>query len=153
HAASGVAEETALSAIHSQHLEARPVVRGDAPTILAIAFESIRIVSCVFALDISRAPTVFEIVAVFLAHEPISYASEIDPRVGELMNEERPGIEKLVIVNVLPLIRRGPRFEAVVLQGARWRRQAQNIKNGRLVIAIPAIVQKSAARFPSLPRG
>ena len=34
-----------------------------------------------------------------------------------------------------------------------WGRQTQNIQNSRLVIAIPAIVQESALRLPSLPHG
>src|SRR6202045_1292918 len=115
--------------------------------------EPVRIAPCVFALDISGTPAVFEIVAVFLAHEAISYAGEIDPGMGKMMDEERPGIKKLVIVDVLPLIGRGPRPEAVVRQGVCRRRQAQNKKNDRFVIAIPAIVQKAALRLPSLPRG
>ena len=107
----------------------------------------------VFALNIDGAPAVLEIVAVFLAHEAIAYAGEIDPGLGIVMNEKRPGIEKLAIVDVLPLIGRGPRREAVGRQRVRRRRQAQNVENGRLAIALPAIVQKSAFRLPSLPRG
>src|ERR1700730_6333517 len=153
HAACGIAEKTAFPAVDLQRLEAGPVIRRDAPTILAIACEPVRIAPCVFALDISGTPAVFEIVAVFLAHESISYAGEIDPGLGKMMDEERPGIKKLVIVDVLPLIGRGPRPEAVVRQGVCRRRQAQNIENDRFVIAIPAIVQKAAIRLPSLPRG
>ena len=153
HAARGIAEKAALPAVDLQRRETGSVARGDAPAILAIAFEFVRIAPCIFALDIRGAPAVFEIVAVLLAHEAIAYAGEIDPGMGKMMNEERPGIEKLVIVDVLPLVGRGPRREAVRRQWMRRRRQAQHVENGRLAIALPAIVQKSALRLPSLPRG
>src|ERR1039458_3578016 len=78
-AACGIAEKTAFLATDLQRRETRPVARRDAPTILAIAYTFVRIAPCILALDIRRAPAVIEIVAVFLAHEAISYAGEINP--------------------------------------------------------------------------
>jgi len=39
--------------------------------------------------------------------------SEIDPRVRELMNEERACIEKIVAVQISPLVSRGPCLIAI----------------------------------------
>ncbi len=105
HAARGIAQKAAFPAVDLHRLETRSVVRREAPTILAIAFEVVRIAPRVFALDINGAPAVLEIVAVLFAHEAIADAGEIDPGLGKMMDEERPGIEKLAIVDVLPLDR------------------------------------------------
>src|ERR1700691_4361102 len=144
HAARGIAEKPAFPSVDLQRFIAGSVIRRDAPAILAIAFESVRIASCVFALNIGCAPAVLKIIAVFLAHEAIPYAGKIDSGLGKKMDKKRAGIEKLVIVDDLTLIGLGPLPEAVVRQRVRRRRQAQDINNRRLAVALPAIVQKSA---------
>src|SRR5664280_1291991 len=70
-----------------------------------------------------------------------------------MVNEERPRIKKFVIVDVFPLIGRSPFYVAALWKRMGWRCQTKNIENDRLVIAIPAIMQKSALRLPSLPDG
>src|SRR6202162_5472874 len=153
HATCGIAEKTAFPTVDLQCLETGPVVCRDTPTVLAIAFKPERITPCVFALHIRGAPAIFEIVALFLAHEEIAYAGKIDPGLRKMMNEERPRIKKFVIVDVFPLIGRRP-FDVAALWKVMGRRcQTKNIENDRIVIAIPAIMQKSALRLPSLPDG
>src|ERR1019366_5594775 len=151
HTARGIAEKTAFPTVDLQCLETGPLVCRDTPTVLAIAFKPERITPCVFALHIRGAPAVFEIVALFLAHEEIAYAGKIDPGLRKMVNEERPRIKKFVIVDIFPLIGRGPADVAALRKRMGRRCQTQNIENDRLIIAIPAIMQKSALRLPSLP--
>src|ERR1019366_8046070 len=153
HATCCIAEKTAFPTVDLQCLETGPVVCRDTPTVLAIAFKPERITPCVFALHIRGAPAIFEIVALFLAHEEIAYAGKIDPGLRKMVNEEWPRIKKFVIVDVFPLIGRSPFYVAALWKGMCRRCQTKNIENDRLVIAIPAIMQKSALRLPSLPDG
>src|SRR5664280_2622944 len=73
HTARGIAEKPAFPAGGLLRSEAWPVVRCYPPAIFAVALKTKWIASCIFALNVSGAPAVFEIVALFLAHEAIAY--------------------------------------------------------------------------------
>ena len=62
-----------------------------------------------FVHHFSRAPAVFEIIRALLAHEAVADTAKINPRVREMMHEQRPRIEIVVVVQVFPLIGGGDR--------------------------------------------
>src|ERR1700723_3805851 len=107
-AASGITKEAPLDAIYSHPSRAGPVAGRESPAVLSVATKIVRIAHRVFALNGSRLTAVFKIVTTLLAHEWILNASEIDPCVRELMDEERTCVEKIVAVQIFPLVRRGP---------------------------------------------
>src|SRR6185312_17154056 len=102
---------------------ARTITGGEAPGVFIVTGELVWVAPRVLALDLHRAPAVFKIVAAFLAHEAILDAAKIDPRVRELVHEQWPGIQKIVAVQILPLVGRGPGVVTVALD--RVRRRAQ----------------------------
>jgi hypothetical protein len=68
------------------------------------------------------------------------------------MDEERARIEKIVAVQIVPLVSSGPCLVAT----RNWigrRGNGQNIENDSLAITLPAIVEKTAFWFPSLRKG
>ena len=86
--------------------EAGAVARGDAPAVLAVAGELERVAARVLLLDVGRLAAVLEVVDVVLAHERVLDAAEVDPEVRELVREQRPGVEELAAVDLLPLVGR-----------------------------------------------
>ena len=70
--------------------------------------EAERVADGVLLLNERRPSAVLEVVEVVLAHEAVPDAAKVDPDVGHLMDEERPGVEKLDVVDRLPFVRRAP---------------------------------------------
>src|SRR5208282_6339738 len=95
------------------------VAGRETPGVLAIVAKIVRIAHRVFALNVGSLTAIFEIVTALLAHESILNTSEIDPRVRELMDEERACIEKIVAKQIFPLVSHGPCLIAI---GNRIRR-------------------------------
>src|SRR6185437_2256530 len=54
----------------------RPLARGQAPAVLVVACELVRIAPGVLTLDVDRPPAVFEIVGTFFAHEAVADATK-----------------------------------------------------------------------------
>src|SRR3546814_2354676 len=86
----------------------------EAPAVLVIAGVAARVDAGVGALHVHGTAAVLEVVAALLAHEAVVDAAEVDPRVRELMDEQRPGIQEAVAVDVFPLVGAGPRAVAVL---------------------------------------
>src|SRR5258708_6374096 len=66
------------------------------------------------------------------------------------MDEERPRVEKLKTVKLLPLVSAGPSLIALFRQRVRRRGQTENVKNQGLVVAQPSILDESAFGFPPM---
>src|SRR5258706_350192 len=112
-----------VGGIYALRFDAGPITGCEPPTILAVASKSVRITQRVFALDVSRPPAVFKIVATLLTHEPVPDAFKVDPGVRKLMNEQGACIQKIVTEKVFPLVCRGPGCVASRQQGMRGRCQ------------------------------
>ena len=151
HAARRIAEQAPRLAGHAGQLVARAITRRQAPAVFVVTGEFVRVALRVFALDKRRAPAVLEVVAALLAHEAILDAAKIDPRMRELVHEQRPAVQEIVAVQVLPLVGRGPCVVAVAFEGMRRRAQREHVEHDRLVVALPAVVQESAFGLPALP--
>src|SRR5262245_51281517 len=80
-AAGNVVEVLALDAADLAGDPTRPIARGEAPAMAAVADETHRIADRIILLDKSRAAAVFEIVAVALAHERVADSSKVHPKV------------------------------------------------------------------------
>ena len=109
-----------------------------------------RVAPRVLALNFGGAPAVLEIVAALLAHEAIPDAAKIDPCVRELVHEQRPRIQKIVAVQIFPLVGRGPGLVAVTLDRVRRRAQREHVQHNGLAVTIPAVMQESAFGFPAV---
>ena len=66
------------------------------------------------------------------------------------MDEQRPGVQVIVTVEVLPLVGRRPRAVAIVQNRVRRRPQGERIQHDRLAVTFPAVMQKPRFRFPAL---
>src|SRR3546814_18136796 len=66
------------------------------------------------------------------------------------MDEQRPGIQEAVAVDVFPLVGARPRAVAVLADGMRGRTQGQHVQHDRLAVALPAVVQEAAFGLPAL---
>ena len=71
-----------------------------------IADEFHRIADGISLLHKCRLPANLELVAVVDAHEFVTNIAKVDPKMRELMCEERAGIKQFTIVNFLRLIGR-----------------------------------------------
>src|SRR5438552_6933139 len=114
HAARDIAEETAIAAIDPRRPVSRTIAGRESPTILAIGFKFLRVAQSILPLDLDRAPAVLEVIASLLVHEAILKMLEVEPSVRELVDEQRAGVEKIVAVEIFPLIGRGPSLIAVI---------------------------------------
>src|SRR3546814_20505132 len=74
----------------------RPLAGAEAPAVLVIAGVAARVDAGVGTLHVHGAAAVLEVVAALLAHEAVVDAAEVDPRVRERMDEQRPGITEAV---------------------------------------------------------
>src|SRR3546814_11655449 len=90
-----------------------------------------------------------EVVAALLAHEAVVDAAEVDPRVRELMDEQRPGIQAAVAVDVFPLVGAGPRAVAVLADRVRGRTQREHVQHDRLAVDPPAVLPEAAFGLPT----
>src|SRR5216683_478536 len=66
------------------------------------------------------------------------------------MDEQRPRVEKLVTVKLLPLVSPGPSLIALFRQRVRRRGQTEDVKNQGFVVALPSILDESAFRSPPM---
>ena len=153
YATRGIAEQTSPLAAYARHVVACAVTGGQPPAVSVVAGEFVWIAFCVFALDQCRAPAVLEIVATLLAHEAVLDAAKIDPRVRELVHEQRPRIQEIVAVQILPLIGRGPGVVAMAaaIERVGRRPQCEHVQHDGLAVAIPAVLQEAAFRLPAHP--
>ena len=92
-----------------------------------------------------------------LAHERVADAAKVDPHVRQLMDEQRPGVEELDAVDLLPLVGRSPGGVALRRQRVRGRAEPEQVEHQRLVVALPAVGQEAllgrpAVAHASLPR-
>ena len=85
-----------------------------------------------------------------LTHEGVLDPAEIDPEVGELVNEERAGVEQPVGVDALSGTRRTPRRAGLGGDRVRWRAECEDVENQRLVVPTPTVVQEPRLRSPSV---
>jgi hypothetical protein len=108
------------------------------------------IADAVLLLHQGGAAAVLEVIDPVLAHESVLDATKVDPYMGELMGEERPGVQELGAVDGLPLIGGGPR--PVALRGKRMRRrpESEQVQQQRLVVSFPPVRKKSTLRLPSV---
>src|SRR6266550_3923164 len=151
HAARDIAEETAIAAIDPRRPPSRAIAGRESPAIIAIGFKLLWVAQSIVLLDPDCAPAVLEIIASLLAHEAILEVLQVEPSMRELVNEQRSGVEKIVAVEIFPLIGRRPLLIAGFGKGISGRGHPQNIEKHRLAITFPAIMQISGFRFPSLP--
>src|SRR4029453_16719320 len=103
---SDIVEKVAINAIDLAFKPTGPVARCESPTVFAITDEFHGIADGIFLLHKCRLPTILEVVAVVSAHEFVTNVAKVDPKMRELMGEERAGIKQFPIVYVLPLIGR-----------------------------------------------
>src|SRR6185437_7671403 len=122
-AARQVVVECALDAVDLPHGRARSGAGGNAPAMLAIAGPVPRILDAVLLVDVGGPTTVLKVVDALLTHQGVLNAAEVDPDVRKLVDEERAGVEKLVAINLLPGVGRGP--VPVGVGGQRVRRRAK----------------------------
>src|SRR5690606_32264945 len=143
-AARGVAEQVARFAIDRLHLVGRSFAGAQAPAILVVADVAARVDARIGALYVHGATAVLEVVAALLPHEAVADSAEVDPRVRELVDEQWPGVQEAVAVDVLPLVGAGPGAVAILADRMRGRAQRQHVEHDRLAVAFPAVVQESA---------
>src|SRR3546814_20729265 len=103
----------------------------EAPAVLVIAGVAARVDAGVGTLHVHGAAAVLEVVAALLAHEAVVDAAEVAPRVRELMDEQRPGIQEAVAVDVFPLVGDGPRAGAVLADRVRGRTRSDERRVGK----------------------
>src|SRR6185436_17251070 len=132
HAAGHVVEEAALDAIDVSGLETGPVAGGDAPTRLADMLEPERVADRILLLDERRAPAVFEVVGVVVAHEAIADAAKVAPDVRQLVGEERSRIEVGEAVDRLPLVAGAPGVVRDRVDGMGRRTEREEVEQERL---------------------
>src|SRR5207237_10726208 len=96
---------------------ARTVAGAESPRELPVSCKPARIAHRVGLLDVSRAPAVFKVVDALRTHEGILYSPEIDPDMGELMDEQGTAVQELEPVHAFPAVCRCPRF--VTFRGKR----------------------------------
>ncbi len=153
HAARGVTEQVALLVGHPLHLVGGAVAGGQAPAVAVVADELVRVEFRVAALHLHRAAAVLEIVRSLLAHERVAHVAQVQPRLRVVVHEQRAGVEEVLVVEVLPLVGRGPAGVAVGRNRMGGRAQRQRVQHDRLAVALPAVVQVAALRFPALVDG
>src|SRR5439155_17752776 len=90
----------------------RTLAGGEAPAVAAVALEAARVAHRVLLLDIGGAPGVLEVIEPSLPHVPVPDPTEVDPEVRHLVDEEGPGVDELVAVDLPPRICRQPRVVA-----------------------------------------
>src|SRR5450759_141199 len=95
HGPPSVVEEPSLDTIELAGELTRAIARRNPPAELAVMRKSAGIADAVLLLDERGAPAVLEVIDAVLAHELILDATKIDPHMGELMREERSGIQIL----------------------------------------------------------
>src|SRR3546814_11687830 len=89
----------------------------EAPAVLVIDGVAARVDAGVGALHVHGTAAVLEVVAALLEHEAVVDAAEVDPRVRELMDDKRPGIQEAGAGEGFPLVGGGTR--AVTVQDER----------------------------------
>src|SRR5689334_12433537 len=139
--------------IHSLHCWSRPVARRDPPRERPVARKLLGIADRVLLLHVDRAPAVFEIVDALATHVVVPDVAEVDPHVRQVMNEERPGVKKVVTVDSLPVVRPGPRAITLFRKRIRGRSQAENVQNQRFAVPGPAITDELRLWFPTVTDG
>ena len=120
HPARCVPEQPSRAIACVRHPGGRAITCSQAPAIFVIPDEFARVTSNVLALNEDRVPTVLEIIAALLMHERVSDATKIDPCMRELMNEQRPGVQEIDVVEVFPLVGGRPCFVGVWPGRVRW---------------------------------
>src|SRR5450759_3685544 len=124
------------------------VARRKPPAIFAVALELSRVADRVLLLGERGAAAVLEVVNAALAHVVVADAAKVYPDVRELVNEERPGVQELLAVELLPAVRPCPCLVAALWQGVRRRSQAEHGQENRLAVALPPGFQKPVLRLP-----
>src|SRR5215510_3010888 len=117
---SEIVEKLAFDAIDFAFSPTRPIARCESPTVFAVADELHGVADGILLLHKCRLPAILEVVAVVSAHEFVTNVAKVDPKMRELMCEERAGIEQFTIVNFLPLIRRAKGAIALRRQRVGW---------------------------------
>ena len=146
HGACPVPHEAPGHAVHPARGGSRPIAGGDAPQMLTVSCESLRIPDCISLLHIRRAAAVLEIVDAVRAHERILNSAEIDPEMRQLVHEEGSTVEGLVSIQRFPLVRGGPRKIARGRQGIGGRAQAEHVEQQPFVVAFPAMRNEPTLR-------
>ena len=124
--ARAVPEEPALHAVYDLRDRAGAMTGSESPAAVAIAGKAERVADGVSLLDECGAAGILEIIerraelGTLVTHERVVDPTEIDPEVGEVVNEERAGVEQPMAVDAFPRIRRAPR--RVGVGGNRVRR-------------------------------
>src|SRR5215813_7969509 len=140
---SEIVEKLAFDAIHFAFNPTGPIARGESPTVFAIADKFQGVADGIFLLHKCRLPAILEVVAVVSAHEFVTNIAKVDPKMRELMCEERAGIKELAIVNFLPLIGRAKGAIALRRQRVGWRTKPENVQQQTLVVTFVAMVDES----------
>src|SRR6185437_9556214 len=129
------------------------VAGRQAPAVSIVADEFVRVELGVSALHENRAPAILEVVRLLLLHEGIADPAQVDPGLREVMDEQRAGVEKVLAIQVFPLVGGGPGGIAVGGDRMGRRAQRQGIQQQRLAVTLPAVMQIAAFGFPALPDG
>src|SRR5262249_56193931 len=139
-----VVEELPLYPVHDPLHPAGAVAGRQSPAVLPVAGELQRVMDRVGLVHESRLPAVLEVVAPVVVHEGVTEAAEVNPQVRGLLGEQRPGVEQLAAVELLPLVRRAEGGVALRGQRVRRRAQAQHVQEQSLVVALPAVREEAA---------
>src|SRR5918999_3142422 len=136
--------------VYATNRRSRSIARGDAPGKTSISIKLFRIAHRILLLRIDRTTAVLEVVDRLPAHVVVLNAAKVDPEVREVMDKQRPGVEKLTPVNSFPLIRPGPGAITLLRKRVSPRGQAEHIKNQGFAVTGPAIPDESPSRSPAM---
>ena len=107
-----VAEEAPLFSFDCVSRRPGTIARGDSPGVFAVGLKTGWIGNRILLMNIGRAAAIFEIIDLFVTHIVVLNSSKVDPDMGELVDEERSRIEKLMIVDHSPVVSGGPPLPA-----------------------------------------
>ena len=145
-----VVVELPLDAVHRPLLPAGAVGRRDSPAEFAVAGKLQRVAHRVLLVDVRRLAAVLEVVAAVLPHERVAEVAEVDPEMRELVREQRPGVEHLAAVDLLPLVGRAVSGVALGRQREGRRAEAEQVQQQPLVVAGPAVRDEAGLRSPAV---
>src|SRR3990170_8504558 len=69
---------------------------------------------------------------------------------GELVREQRSGVEVVITITMLPPIGGGPRCVAAFWEGMGRRTETQNVEQQSFVVAFPPVVEEAAFWLPAV---
>jgi hypothetical protein len=148
--AGDVVQELAFDPSHRPRSPARAVRGRDSPAPFSVANEAVRIADRIVPMDVRRLTAVLEIVRAALPHEGVANAPEIYPEVGELVREQRAGVEDVPPVDIPPSVGRRVCSIALLRQREARRAEAEDVDEQGLVVAPPAVRDEAILGAPAM---